>query len=134
MAYLGSTQLSSVANPPVLLFGTQGMDQRIPGSGTTGSTIYMSNAWKASTSVYSEGRAFGGQVWGYWSTDNSTAVATTGYFTDAGALGIRPGDLIFTVGSTGGFPMTRLLTVNTISTLGHASVSSAGAGGWSPTS
>lgn len=134
MAYLGSTQLSSVANPPVLLFGTKGMDQRIPGTGTTGSTIFMSNAWKASTSVYSEGRAFGGQVWGYWSTDPTTAVASSGYFTDAGPLGMRPGDLVFAVGTTGSTTViTRLMTVQMISTGGGAAMSSAGGGGWSPT-
>lgn len=136
MAYNGSTAASSIANPPVLMFGTHAaIDQRIPGSGTTGSTIYMNNAYKASTAVYSEGRAFGGQMWGYWSTDNTTAIASSGYFTDAGQLGIRPGDMILAVGSTGGTGtvVTRLLTVSNISTSGAAAMSSAGAGGWSPT-
>jgi len=135
MPYLGSTAASSVANPPVLMFGTNAaVDQRIPGSGTTGSTIYMSNAYKASTSVYSEGRAFGGQLWGYWSTDNTTAVASSGYFTDAGQLGMRPGDVIITVGNTGGsVVVTRMLTITAISTSGAAAMSSAGSGGWAPT-
>lgn len=127
MAYLGSTQLSSVANPPVLLVGTRAADARIPGSGTTGSTIYMNNAWQASTSVYAEGRAFGGQMWGYWSTDNTTAIAGAGYFTDAGPLGMRPGDLIFAVGSTGGAGtvITRMLTVQSINSAGAATLSTA---------
>jgi len=136
MAYNGSTAASSIANPPVLMFGTNAsVDQRIPGSGTTGSTIYMNNAYKASTSVYSEGRAFGGQLWGYWSTDNTTAIASSGYFTDAGPLGMRPGDMILAVGSTGGAGtvVTRLLTISNISTSGAAAMSSAGGGGWSPT-
>ena len=135
MAYNGSTAASSIANPPVLMFGTHAaIDQRIPGSGTTGSTIYMNNAYKASTAVYSEGRAFGGQMWGYWSTDNTTAVASSGYFTDAGPLGMRPGDIILTVGNTGGaVVITRMLTVTAISTTGAAAMSSAGGGGWSPT-
>lgn len=127
MAYLGSTQLSSVANPPVLIMGGRAIDPRIPGTGTTGSTIYMTNAWQASTSVYAEGRAFGGQVWGYWSTDNTTAVAGAGYFTDAGPLGMRPGDLIMSVGWAGvtGTMITRLLTVQSISTAGAATLSTA---------
>ena len=127
MAYLGSTQLSSLANPPLLLVGGKSVDQRIPGSGTTGSTIYMNNAWGASTSVYAEGRAFGGQLWGYWSTDNTTAITASGYFTDAGPLGMRPGDLILAVGSTGGAGtvITRLLTVQSISTAGAAALSTA---------
>ena len=76
MAYLGSTQLSSVANPPVLLAGTGGMDQRIAGS----SGFFLNNAWKnsGSTGTYQEGRAFGGNMWGYWTTDNSTVIAATG--------------------------------------------------------
>jgi len=136
MAYNGSTAASSIANPPVLMFGTNAsVDQRIPGSGTTGSTIYMNNAYKASTSVYSEGRAFGGQLWGYWSTDNTTAIASSGYFSDAGPLGMRPGDMILAVGSSGGAGtvITRLLTISNISTSGAAAMSSAGGGGWSPT-
>ena len=135
MAYQGTTAASAVSNPPVLLVGTHAsIDQRIPGTGTTGSTIYMNNAWKGSTSVYAEGRAFGGQMWGYWSTDLTTAVATTGYFSDAGPLGMRPGDLVFCVGNPGTtVVVTRLLTIAAISTAGAASVSTAGAGGWSPT-
>ena len=136
MAYLGSTQASSVANPLVLLFGTQGMDQRIPGSGTTGSTIYVNNAWKnqGSTVTYQEGRAFGGNVWGYWTTDNTTAICATGYFSDAGPLGVRPGDVIMAVGlgSTGstvaGTQVLRFMTVATISTAGGASLAGTSAG------
>jgi hypothetical protein len=126
MAYLGSTQLSSVANPPVLLVGGRAIDPRIPGTGTTGSTIFMTNAYGGSTSVYAEGRAFGGQLWGYWSTDNTTGIAAAGYFSDAGPLGMRPGDLILAVGSTGaGTMITRLLTVQSISTAGAATLSTA---------
>lgn len=127
MAYQGTTANSSVSNPPVLIFGSPAIDPRIPGTGTTGSTVFMNNAWKASTSVYAEGRAFGGQVWGYWSTDNTTAIANAGYFTDAGPLGMRPGDLIFSVGTTGGVGtvITRILTVASISTAGAATMSTA---------
>ena len=132
MAYLGSTQLSSVANPPVLLFGTQGMDQRIAGS--TG--FFLNNAWKnsGSTGTYQEGRAFGGNMWGYWTTDNTTAVCATGYFSDAGPLGVRPGDVIMAVGlgSTGstvaGNQVLRFMTVATISTAGGASLAGTSAG------
>ena len=127
MGYLGSTQVSSVANPPVQIFGTNsGIDQRIPGTGTTGSTIFVNNAWRsASTATYNEGRAFGGNVWAYWSTDNTTAIASSGYFTDAGPLGMRPGDLILAVGTTGGTMITRILTIASISTSGAAVMSTA---------
>ena len=131
MAYQGTTAASSVSNPPVLLMGTHAaIDQRIPGTGTTGSTIFMNNAYKASTAVYSEGRAFGGQFWGYWSTDNTTAIASSGYFTDAGPLGMRPGDVIMAVGTTGGTGtvVTRFLTIQNISTSGAAAMSTGSLG------
>ena len=128
MAYQGTTSLSSVSNPPVLIWGYGGIDQRIPGSGTTGSTIFRTNAYGASTSVYQEGKAYGGQLWGYWSTDPSTAIAAAGYFSDFGQLGGRPGALILTVGSTAEGSATmihRLLCVQSISTAGAATLSTA---------
>tara|TARA_R110000868_G_C10490248_1_gene730150 strand:- start:83 stop:496 length:414 start_codon:yes stop_codon:yes gene_type:complete len=131
MAYLGSTQLSSIANPPVLMFGTGGIDQRIPGTGTTGSTIYVNNAWRnqGSTITYQEGRAFGGQMWAYWTTDNTTAVTSTaGYFTDAGPLGMRPGDVVMIVGcgsTVGSSIVLRFAAVTGITTGGTAYMSSA---------
>jgi len=71
MSYLGSTQASSLANPPTRLAGTLG--------GPSG------RSW-----------------WGYFSTDASTDVATAGYFTDAQALGMQAGDLLFGVAATAG--------------------------------
>jgi hypothetical protein len=127
MAYLGTTAASSVSNPPVLIYGNRAIDPRIPGTGTTGSTIFMNNAYGGSTSTYQEGKEFGGQFWGYWSTDNTTAIAGAGYFTDFGQLGGRPGDVIMTVGTTGGSGtvITRFLTVASISTAGAATMSTA---------
>ena len=136
MAYLGTTAASSVSNPPVLMFGTHAaIDQRIPGSGTTGSTIYVTNAWKnqGSTLTYQEGRSFGGQMWAYWTTDNTTAVGSTGYFADAGPLGMRPGDVVMIIGSTapgttaGGIQL-RFQVIGTISTGGAASMASTASG------
>ena len=100
MAYLGSTQLSSVANPPVLVYAVMGpsADTRIAGS--TG--LFLSNGWNGSTSTYKEGMSFGGRQWHYYTTDISTAPTGSGYFSDAGPLGMRPADCvrIFSIGST----------------------------------
>lgn len=101
MAYLGSTQPSSIANPPLLMYAVMGAsaDARIAGS----SAVYLSNNFGASsTATYREGAAFGGRHWQYYTTDVSTAVLNSGYFTDAGPLGMRPMDSvrIFSLGST----------------------------------
>lgn len=82
MAYKGTTELSSVANPPRCI--TAGM-------------------WgKRSTTVLPS--SVGGQnVWLYNSTDSCTDMVAANFFTDAQKLGMRQGDLImgtFTTGST----------------------------------
>jgi hypothetical protein len=108
-----------------------GIDQRIPGTGTTGSTIYVNNAYRMGSTVsYAEGRAFGGNLWAYWTTDVTSAVYSTGYFSDAGQLGMRPGDVVMIVGGGSTVPsslMLRFCTVGTISTGGAASLSTAAA-------
>ena len=133
MAYNSSTVASSIANPLMQMFGTNsGIDQRISGS----TAIYVNNAFKnaGSTATYQEGRAFGGNFWAYWTTDNSTTVASTGYFSDAGILGVRPGDVIMVVacsstGSSGaGVQVLRFMTVANISTAGAASMASTASG------
>lgn len=101
MAYLGSTQASSLQNPPILMIGIWGAsaDTRIAGS--TG--MYLSNNYNASsTATYKEGMALGGRIWAYYTTDLTTAVVGSGYITDAGLLGMRPLDSIriFQIGST----------------------------------
>ena len=126
MAYLGSTQLSSVANPPVMMFGImgQGADVRIAGS--TG--LFLSNNYNASsTATYKEGQASGGRIWHYTTTDTSTAVLNSGYFTDAGPLGMRPLDavMILAVATTASTnSCMRWTYVTSISTAGAAALSS----------
>tara|TARA_R110000868_G_scaffold257274_1_gene514365 strand:+ start:369 stop:773 length:405 start_codon:yes stop_codon:yes gene_type:complete len=127
MAYLGSTQLTSVANPPINLFGGigAGADQRIAG----GSTLYINNDWKASTAgTYKHGQGFGQQLWMYNTTDMTSAILAAGYFTDAGNLGVRPGDVFIMVSqgtSLGTSQMLRLAVVSGVSTAGAASFSTA---------
>ena len=82
MAYKGSTELASDANPPRCL--TAGM-------------------WgKRSTTVLPS--SVGGQnVWLYNTTESCTDLVASNFFTDALRLGMRQGDLImgtFTTGST----------------------------------
>lgn len=78
MAYQGSTAASSVANPPVYIGG------RIGGPKLASST---------GSSTLSLGRG----VWLYQSTDSSTLVTASGYFTDAYYLGMKQNDVVICV-------------------------------------
>ena len=81
MAYSGSTALSSAANPPRSLTG--GM-------------------WgKRSTSVLSSSKVVGQSLWLYNTTDGSTEMVTTTYFSDGFFIGMKEGDLVMGSISTG---------------------------------
>ena len=126
MAYLGSTQASSIQNPPVLLVGAMGAGPDVHIAGSTG--LFLSNNYNASsTATYKEGAAVGQRLWIYTTTDTSTAVLNSGYFSDAGALGMRPLDVVIvtavaTTASTNA--CMRMTFVTSISTAGAAVLSS----------
>ena len=125
MAYLGSTQASSLANPPVMLAGIMGAG---PDSHIAGSSILAFNNYnQSSTNTYREGMSAGGRMWQYFTTDVSTAVLNAGYFSDAGAMGMRPFDIIAIVASgttNSTASVLRWTYVTSISTAGAASLSS----------
>jgi hypothetical protein len=125
MAYLGTTQASSLSNPPVMLAGIMGAG---PDSHIAGSSIYaFNNAGQSSTNTYREGMSVGGRLWQYFTTDVTTTVLNAGYFSDAGAMGMRPFDwvLINACGTTNSTASVgRLTYVTSISTAGAASLSS----------
>lgn len=127
MAYLGTTELSSVSNPPVLLAGIVGAspDVRITG-GTT--MLTFNNYGLASTaSTAMPGRGAGGRIWHYFTTDVTTAVLNSGYFTDAGPLGMRPFDIIGILAcgtSNSTASLLRWTYVTSITTAGAAVLSS----------
>lgn len=85
MAYQGTTELSSVANPPRLLIPRIG---GLPNS-TQLSTAVGTNPWKEQA----------GALWLYASS-HSTEIFATNFFTDAKLLGMRPGDILMYVGWT----------------------------------
>lgn len=94
MAYLGSTQSSSVANPPIQMFGAigAGPDARITGGSTL---LYTGNNYQqSSTATVRAGLGSGQNFWMYNTTDLSSSPWNGEYFTDGGALGMRPGDLV----------------------------------------
>jgi hypothetical protein len=105
MAYLGTTQASSVSNPPIRIWGGMGagVDVRITG----GTTMYVSGA--------GVGRNFGQQGWVYHTTDITSAVLASGYFTDAKVLGVRPGDVFTFVQQATSVPSSQMLRFNVVS-------------------
>lgn len=108
MAYLGSTAASSVANPPRCL---------IPSFSGIRNTTNLSTANGANTY-----REQGGGVWLYSSSHGSTETMATGFFSDAQALGMRPGDLVFGVQWTtaGSSQVVYMGVLDSVSTAGAA--------------
>ena len=81
MAYSGSTAASSVANPPRCL---------VQGVGGNAATTGLTTAPNAPG-------AQGGALWFYSSTNKTTDLTESDFFSDAKALGMRPGDMVFGV-------------------------------------
>ncbi len=81
MAYFGTTQLSSLVNPPRLLIGRF--------AGVSGSTVISTANHIQSVE--------GGNHWFYKSTNTSTGIFTATFFTDGWELGIRAGDFMTSV-------------------------------------
>jgi len=91
MTYKSSTQTSTAANPPLMLYSVVGGRVMWPGVLHTSSTL-----------------ARGGKVWLYVSTNAQTDVDDAGAFSDGGSLGMQPGDLLLGVvtGIGGGISST----------------------------
>lgn len=120
-AYMGSTQSSSLINMPMLLAdpGGGGADLHI----ASGSTLYINNDYGASTAgTYKQGQGFGRRLWIYHTTDMTSAPWNTAYFTDAGAQGMRPGDVMMLVRQGTTLGTSQYLTIGVI-----GNVSTAGA-------
>lgn len=56
----------------------------------------------------------GQRQWQYVSTDAPALVRVTGYFSNAGALGMKAGDLVWVVDSDSSPIQAQLMTVNSI--------------------
>lgn len=81
MAYFGTTELSSVQNPPQLIGANAGARTIL---GTTNLT-----AWSSGVT-----RAGGVQTWRYISTNLTTDLNAAGFFTDGKLLGMQVGDIL----------------------------------------
>jgi hypothetical protein len=112
MAYSGSTASSTLANPPRLL--VQGLSRAV---GTTGLTTAPSAP-----------NSQGGSLWYYCSTNLTTDVLASGFFSDGKALGMAPGDAVISVqfSSAGSSVQSMLGVITAITTAGAASMSTGG--------
>lgn len=103
MAYKGSTELASVANPPRAI--TAGMFS--PRS----TTVLPSSV--------------GGQnVWFYNTTESCTDIVTANFFTDAFYLGMKQGDLVMGAFTTGSTVSAYMGVMGAVTTAGGAFASS----------
>jgi len=98
MAYYGSTAASSIANPPVPLFGPLTKSPSSLGNTSRGLTL-----------------------WAYKSSNTAAQASAANFMSDAYYLGMRPGDIVFgsyfsSAGSTTGF--TYRLTCTNVTTSG----------------
>ena len=116
MSYYGTTQASSIANPPKLLFSPMATNPALAGSTnylTTQGSTYANNA-----------NAPGGgglQIWGYTSTNLTTDIVAANFFSDGFRLGMRAGDIVH------GVQFTSLGSSQICFTGSIASVTTAGA-------
>ncbi len=88
MAYMGSTELTSVANPPRQI-ATGGA----PLGNVSANLLGISGTTKASTLPFVGGCS----LWYYCSSDSATIASSPAYFTDGLALGMHSGDVMMVV-------------------------------------
>ncbi len=106
MAYKGSTELSSVANPP---------------------RCVSAALWgQRSTSLVTSSKIRGQNLWLHNSTDSSTDFITANYFTDAYYIGMKQGDLIMGCIDTGSSISVYVGVIGAVTTAGAAIASSGG--------
>lgn len=114
MSYFGSTQLSSVANPPRNL-----ISQFANNPAQVGATALLTTQGSTATYANAPG-GVGGGLWAYSSTNLTTDITVANFFSDGFYLGMRPGDLVmgnqFT--SAGSSVITFTGTVISVSTSG----------------
>lgn len=107
MAYRGSTELSSVANPPRAVYGANLFGKR-------------------STNIITSSKVLGQNLWLYNTTDGATELTSAAYFLDAYYLGMQPGDLVMGAIDTGSSISVYLGVLGAVTTAGAAIASSGG--------
>lgn len=114
MAYYGSTQSSSLANPPRQLIAPFANNAPV-----VGSTAYLSTQGSSASYANAPG-GNGGGLWFYASTNLTTDITASNFFSDGWYLGMRPGDAVMGVqfSSAGSSAITFLGTITSVTTAG----------------
>jgi hypothetical protein len=89
MAYFGSTQLSSIANPPRQLVAPFANNPALPGS-----TQFLSTQGSTAANNANAPGGGGGGLWFYSSTNLTTDLTAANFFSDGFYLGMRAGDVV----------------------------------------
>lgn len=89
MSYFGTTQLSSVANPPRQLVAPFATNPAIAGS-----TEFLSTQGSTAANNANAPGGGGGGLWFYSSTNLTTDITAANFFSDGFYLGMRAGDLV----------------------------------------
>lgn len=115
MSYFGSTQLSSVANPPRQLVAPFACNPAIAGS-----TEFLSTQGSTAANNPNAPGGGGGGLWFYSSTNLTTDLTATNFFSDGFYLGMRAGDPVITVSFTslGSSVQTGFGVITSVSTAG----------------
>ena len=101
MTYRGTTEVSTNSNPPMRIAGAFG-----------------------GTNQVSTGHGGGRGVWLYNTTDGSSLMAASGYFSDAYELGMKAGDIVFGTIATGSTVQPFMGVVGTVSSATGAALAS----------
>jgi len=89
MAYFGSTQSSSIANPPRQLVAPWATNPVLPGS-----TQFLSTQGSTAANNANAPGGGGGGLWFYSSTNLTTDLVASNFFSDGFYLGMRAGDMV----------------------------------------
>jgi hypothetical protein len=89
MAYYGSTQASSIANPPRQLISPFANNPALAGS-----TEYLSTQGSTAANNANAPGGGGGGLWFYSSTNLTTDIVASNFFSDGFYLGMRAGDMV----------------------------------------
>lgn len=104
MAYNGATAASTLSNPPIQISegGLGGINRISTGSGG------------------------GNKIWRYDSSNATSDLASSNYFTDAYYLGMKAGDLLLGTAATGSSVTVFMGVIGTVTTAGAALATSGG--------
>ncbi|HEY9064718.1 MAG TPA: hypothetical protein VIO33_07015 [Burkholderiaceae bacterium] len=89
MSYYGTTQSSSLANPPRQLIAPMANNPAL-----SGSTEYLSTQGSTAANNPNGPGGGGGGLWFYTSTNLTTDIVASNFFSDGFYLGMRAGDVV----------------------------------------